>query len=214
MRRAADPAARLERLRGARKRLKRGELFNADEMAGVAGMTWRNMKPMVEADANWPVLRRGSEGVAWQFEGRAVLDHMIAALEVAQRERDARAARVAKMTGITVEQAQSGLSVSDLAKIDQLQTSAQRRKIEQREWVRRDEAESVITGVFTTIQSETLATVSRLDAAGRWPANVRAEVADEMRSYLVRLHDQVAGWLTPDAGPKSKPRIRANRARK
>lgn len=214
MRRRSDPSPRLTMLRNARRKLKKGEMFNADEMAAVAGMTWRNMKPQVEADPKWPTVRRGSEGVAWQFNGRDVLGHMIGKLEVEQKERDARSARVAAMAGIPAEVARSGISVADLVKIDQLQTSAQRRKIEQREYVRRIEAENVITGIFTTMQSETLSLVAKLDPAGRWPASVRSEISDELRTLLVKLRDQVEGWLTEDARSTGGARRRVNRARR
>jgi hypothetical protein len=142
------------------------------------------------------------------FNGRDVLAHMISKLELEQKERDARAARVATMAGVPEHVARSGIPVADLVKIDQLQTSAQRRKIEQREYIRRVEAESVITGMFTTMQSETLAIASRLDPSGQWPPEVRASVADELRSVLVKVHDGVAGWLT-DVRPTSRARNRA-----
>jgi hypothetical protein len=213
VRRKINRSPRLLALIERRKKVRKGEQFNADEMAAIAGMTWRNLKPQVDEDPAFPIVSRGSEGKPWVFDGRAVLDHMIARLELEAKEQQAREERVALMAGISPDLAASGMSVADLVKIDQLQTNAQRRKIEQGEYVRRDDAENAITGMFTTMQSETLATVSRLDPAGQWPPEVRAAVADALRTLLVRVHNGVSGWLKSDAGSGSETRRTVSRAR-
>ena len=201
-RQAPDPTARIALLKAARAKLVKSKIkgpVNADEMAKIAGMTWRNLKPQVEEDADWPCLMRGSEGVAYQFDPKKVLDHMVKRLEAKLQERHDRSARLAKIAGFPEELAQTGLSIEELRHLDALQVSVQRRKIEQRNFVPLAEFEAVIADVFSTMQAETLSLVGRLDPSGRWPATVRADVKDELRSLLVRLHDKLGARFNPDA---------------
>lgn len=222
-RQPSDPSARLALLRDALDKTraelkgKKGDarFVNADEMAAIAGITWKAMKPQVEADPKWPVQRKGSEGVAYLFAPVKVLEHMIAGLEAKLAQREERAARIARMSGVAVAPAQASLDVRELKAIDDLQTSVQRRKIEQGFYVKRADHEATVADIFSTMQAETLATVSRLDPAGRWPATVRVEVADAMRTLLVRLHDKIGAKLKPDdSGPTRPGRSRARAARR
>lgn len=210
MRKIADPTARLAALREARKAVKKGEVFNADDMAAITGQTWRNLKPQVDADPGWPILKRGAEGVAWQFDGRAVLDHMIAGLEAQAKARDERERRKAELAGIHARSPEkTGLTVGEYAEIDRMQTAAQRRKIEQRVYTLDSEHRQVVTLIFSTVQNELLAAPSRLDAAGQWSPEIRANVADALRTLAVRIHDQVKDKLTEYARPADKPRSRS-----
>lgn len=215
-RKTPNPSPRIAKLEAARKTIRRKLIVNGEDLSKIVGLTWRRLRDLVEADPEWPVIRKGSEGVSYEFDAKAVLDHMIRRAKEQMVGRHKRADRIATMSGVLISPellAQDQLSINDLRTIDTLQTSAQRRKIEQRHYVRRDEAEAVITDLFSTMQAETMATVSRLDPAGRWPSQVRAEVAEAVRGLLVTLHDKVGDWLKPDAGPKAGTRGRAKPAR-
>lgn len=216
-RQAPDPSARLATLRAARAKLVATpdvpERVTAGEMAKIVGLSWRRLSDQIEKDPDFPVARRGSEGLSYEFAPLDVVDHMIRRLDEQLDTRRAKAERMAAIAGMPAETASHGLSIDELIKLDGLQTAVQRRKIEQRQYVRADEHANVIADIFTTMQSETLAITGRLDPAGRWPANVRAEVTEAMRSLLVRLHDKLGDRLDPDARSKSAPRKRARRAR-
>lgn len=216
-RQAPDQSARIALLKAARANLRKQKIkgpVNADEMAKIAGQTWRNLKPQIEADPEWPCLMRGSEGVAYQFDPKAVLDHMVKRLEEKLKERTDRNRRIAEMAGFQPELADTGLSIEELRHLDQLQTSVQRRKIEQRSYVPLADHEAIIADLFSTMQAETLSTVGRLDPAGKWPALVRAAVREEMRSLLVRIHDQLGSHLNPDAKSARRGRTGARAARR
>jgi hypothetical protein len=52
-------------------------ILNAEAMAKVAGMTWRNLKLIIDADDDAADQERGDMGVPWEFDAAAVLDHLI-----------------------------------------------------------------------------------------------------------------------------------------
>lgn len=211
----ADPSARLAVLREVRKALKPGEEFIGDEMAKILRISWRHLSDLLNEHPHWPVIERGSEGIPWRFDGRRLVDAMITHYEVVQNERAARAARVHALASVPLPKEQlSHFSLAELRQIDALQREAQRRKVEQREYVTLAEHRRVVTDVFTTLQTEILAAAAELDPAGRWPPEVRAAVIDHNRTLLVRLHDKVRDRLTDDVGPARRARKRAGGARK
>lgn len=216
-RKSADRTPRLIQLETARRKIRKPMIVNLDDMAKIAGISNRQLHDLVKADLSLPVQRHGSTGVSYEFDASAVLDHLIAAERAVMDAAHAHATRVARISQSPIDPrviAQQGLSVKDLRDIDTLVTSAQRKRIEQGEYVRRIEAEEVITALFTTVQSEILAATSRLDPAGRWPAGVRSDVQNAMRGALVDTHKTVERWLKPDVGPKARARGRVKQARR
>jgi hypothetical protein len=216
-RQAPDPSARIAALKERRKQFVASKVkgpLNAEEMAAAIGMTWRQLKTYVEADPDFPCLLRGSEGSPYQFDAKKVFDHLIRFFESKLKERNDRNRRIAEMAGFEPEMADTGLSLEELRQLDFLQTSNQRKKIEQRQYVPLAEFEGVIADVFTTIQSETLSMVGRLDPAGKWPALVREQVREEGRNLLVRIHDKLGKRLNPDAVTTGRGRRGAQAARR
>lgn len=213
---APDPSARIAQLKAARAKFVKSKIkgnLNADEMAKACGVTWRTLKPLVEADPNWPCLMRGSEGSAYQFQPLKVFDYWIRKLEAQLAERRSKASKIAKLAGFSEEMAATGMSLEDLRTIDAMQVSQQRRRIEQGSYVPLAHHEAVMIDVFTTLQTELLATVSRLDPAGKWPPPVRTSVQDSMKSLLVKLHDKIGAKFDPHAQPAGRTGKRARAAR-
>lgn len=200
-RKAPDPSARIALLKAARDNLRKAKIkgpVNADELAKIVGMTWRQLKTYVEPDPDFPCLMRGSEGVAYQFDPKAALDYLIKRFERELEARKQRNKRIAQMAGFPEEMADTGLSLEDLRLLDQLQVNAQRRKIEQGLYVTAAEHEAAVTDLLTTMREETLSAVGRLDPSGKWPAVIRNQVREELRSILVRVHDKLGEHFNPD----------------
>lgn len=212
-RKSADPSARLKLLQAARRIARKDDVVNADDMASITKMTWRNLRKIIDADPGFPIQSRGAEGIAWEFQVTAVLDHMIKRCQGEIRANAAKARRLAELAGVTVPDDDSGMSLADLRQINLLQMDTQRRKIEQRELVQAGEVRAMMTDFFTMVQSETLATVTQLDPAGQWPAKTRAEVSDHLRTMLVRVHDKFARWISDDIRDDRPARKRTGRAR-
>jgi hypothetical protein len=194
----SEPSQRIARLVAARKHLKRGEVLNGEEMAAAAGMTWRQMKPLIDNDRAWPIKQRGYEGVAWQFEPRKVIDHMIRQDRAKLAESVKRRDRLTAMAGVEVEKG-SDYSLSELREIDRLQESAHRRKIEQNKYMLREEVETLFANYAATVQTELLAIPSVKDPAGQWPPEIRLGVVDGIRDGLVRAHDAAGELITRNA---------------
>jgi len=214
-RKAADPTSRIELLKAARKVARKDDILNAEEMAKVARMTWRNLKEMIDADLEFPVQRRGSEGSSWEFEAVKVLDHMLKRCREQLAERDAAQQRIARLTGVKLDGRKSdSLSIRDMLEVDRIQRETQRRKVEQRQLVQADEMRSVMTGLVGIVQGAVSTMVSRLDPAGRLPPEVRALMTDELRNLLVRIHDEFGEWLDADVLRASRARGRSRAAGK
>lgn len=199
-RKPPDPSALIERLKQAKKLIRKGALLNGEEMAAAAGWTWRHLGPQVKADPDWPVHKRGSEGVAWQFDGHRVIDHIIAREQRKLAEREAQQLRLAKLAGIEVDQTARGMSLADLRAVDVLQQSLHRRKIEQGEYVPRAEVVDLLVNLLSLFQSEIMATRAALDPAGLWPPAIAAAVDGRMRDTLIAVHDKAGEFIPRDAG--------------
>ena len=213
----SDPGARLELLLAARKQIGRKKiLLNAEEMAGAAGMSWRNLKTIIDRDPEFPVKRRGSEGVPWEFEAAKALDRMIATARAVIADRERRKARAASLAGIrssgsasfpagSANPPGSGSAaremLEDARAINALVDAQTKMRIErqkQRELLERSEVESLAWDMMTTMQAETMAISSKLDPAGRWDPSFRREVEDELGNVLVtvrsRLERRIEKW--------------------
>jgi len=212
-RKSADPTARLKIYLAAREIVRRDDVANAEEMAKILRMTWRNLRLIIDADPSFPVQSRGAEGIAWEFRVAKVLDHLSKRCRAEIEENATRSRRLAELAGVTVPEDGVGLSLSELREINRLQMDTQRRKIEQRELVPAAEVRSMMTEFFTMVQSVTLATVTELDPAGQWPAKTRADVSDHLRTMLVRVHDKFASYITDDIRDRRPARKRAGRTR-
>lgn len=195
-RKIADPTERLRLLSARREVATPEDIVNAEEMAQIAGITWRNLKIQIDQDPHFPIRKRGAEGSAWEFSVIDVLDHMIGQLRSKIERRDERERRKHELIGaVAEEEIPSGLTLSDFSEINRIQTDMQRRKIEQGLWIEKSRHVEVITAIFMTIQQRITAWPSKLDAAGLLPPDVRAAMKDESRTLLVDIHDALGESL-------------------
>lgn len=204
----ADPVGRLAVLEAARGGLKRGRkvIANAEEMATIAGMTWRNLKMIIDADPKLPIEQRGDQGVPWQFNARKVLDYMIGSAKAAQRSREARRAEVNRLAGLgatagsplnggdangsgsAAEMLQEARAISALV---DAQAKLRHEKQKQGSLVDRAVVRSLITEMLTTMQTESLAVTAKIDAAGQWDQGLRVQVDEEVRNVLTTVRDKL-----------------------
>jgi hypothetical protein len=195
IRKPADPSARLALLRPALKQVKRGEKLNADDMAKVAQMTWRNMKLTIDKDADFPIDFRGGPGIAWVFDAAKVLKHLIVQCEKAIADRGIKAARMARLSGQPAEYADQGpadsgeapLAPNELKLLFDSQMVSHKLKEAQKKFMPRDATLAFLMDYHSQMQTETLGLLGKIDPAGQWPADVRKAVEDTMRSLLLNL---------------------------
>lgn len=178
---------RLEQLRAARKRIRKGETLTAEPMASLLSLSWKALGDKIAADPGVPIVQRGSRGVEWQFDARAVVDYFIRLEEAEARK----ARRVAELGGLGAAGADvvASMGLADLAKADAVATSVQRKKIEQGEYMPRTRVVQAFDRYTDTVVSQFLNVTHRIDPTGALPVEVRAMLDNEMRNVLLALHD-------------------------
>lgn len=161
-------------------------------MAKVLEMTDRNLAIIMEKDAEFPVVARGGQGVAYQLNARAVIDHLIAGCRALLADRKKRATRLNRLAsaGADVSAAEAEdetLSPQDLKTTGDAQMTVHKLKLAQGKYLAKDAALAFLLDYHGQFQSETLGLLSRIDPAGQWPAEVRKGVDEGMRTLLVNL---------------------------
>ncbi|MEA3044564.1 MAG: hypothetical protein QOH47_2402 [Sphingomonadales bacterium] len=208
----SDPVARLAKLEAARAQIGPDETFNGADMARVAGMTWRNMREIVAADPDFPVEKRGSEGVEYVFSGVATLDYMIAQARAVQADRGRRTDRASYLAGLGGDAAahspptadgvgpgiaarelrESALAIKDFADA-RAKMRAERQK--NGELLERSEVEGLLWALMTAMQAETMGITSKIDQAGQWEPAFRLQVEDALADVLVRVRARLEATI-------------------
>lgn len=216
-RKPADPVASLAKLEAARKKVKKSLTLNAEEMATVAGMTWRNLKLIIEGDPTLPIKSRGDMGVPWEFEAAKVLDHLISRARAARSEREARMAAVTRLAGLGGQA--GGQSLSDrpagvagsasemreaaqaVSAVIDAQAKVRAEKTAQGRYVDAEAVRGLLWSMMSTMQTETLAVAGRMDRAGQWPADLRGQIEEELRGVLLSVRSKLEAGLAELHGP-------------
>lgn len=215
----ADPVGRLAKLEAARGECKPRTILNADEMASVAGMTWRNLKTLIDRDAGFPIKTRGDMGVPWEFAARKVLDHLIKQARAAQAGRERRRADVSRLAGLGAttgvcspgDPTGEGAGTAAREMLEEaraldallsLQTRVRQERERQNQLLDRVKTQEFLWRWLSTLQSEVLAIRQRLDKANALPVEVRRALDDELASILVTMR----GALQRDIEVQNAPR--------
>lgn len=195
-RQPADPEARLAQLRPVLANLKPGELVNAENMAKIARMTWRNLEITIAKDADFPIVSRGGMGVAWQFDAHAVIAYLVAGAEALLKQRADVAAKTAAMIGLAPEPAQPAAPAATMTTLQMkqmIEAMAAADKLRQRrgELVPLVEVSGMLNEIMSTLTAETLAFIGKHDPAGQLSPQLRKAIEDHQRALLVHLRDKV-----------------------
>ena len=196
-RKPADPAARLAILKAARKRVRKGEKLGAFPMAEAAGMSWVNLRTMINGDENFPIERRGTNGVEWIFDARAVIDYLIRGCEAGLSERRKHNEKLARIAGFDVDEVPevAGLSIDDLRKLADLVAQVQREKNRQGQLVSTAEMEKLSAQYHQVVLDAFMGAVQRIDPTGAIGPQEREKLDNELRNVLVKIQDAAQRWL-------------------
>jgi hypothetical protein len=213
----ADPVGRLAVLEAARAGCKPGTILNADDMAKVAGMTWRNLKTLIDRDKAFPIRTRGDMGVPWQFSAAKVLNHLIKQAQSAQVDRERRMASVSRLAGLGA--AAGALSPGDRASVGSgsaaqmlegaravsavvdAQAKVRGEKQAQGRLVEVEKVSGLLWDMMTTMQTETLAIASKMDPAGQLDPEQRLAIDEHLRNVLLAVRGKVEAALEKWRGP-------------
>lgn len=203
----ADPVGRLAVLEAARGAIEDGLIVNFDEMAKIAGMSSRNLKLIVARDPEFPIAKKGGEGVPYEIDAAAALDHMIGSARAARDVREARMATVTRLAGlgagaVAPSPGDGGGNGSGSAADDPKALTEHARAItaivdaraklraqmrEEGSLLDRPDVERFLWEWLTALQEGVLAISSRLDPAGQLDPAVRKGIDDEMANILVEM---------------------------
>lgn len=215
----ADAVKLLPKMVAARKMVEPGTVVGGSELARMSGMTWRILRHRIESDPAFPVIERGSDGVAWQFDAAAALDRLIATARATAEARTNGRARTARLAGLggpgpaekpkrkgkaKAVDPEPGIpadlpgAAADMAQeargikaLAEAQMLVFKLKVQQGEYVRADQVAALLTDIMATMQVETLGITTRLDKAGKWPPDLRAARDKELRTVLLHLQTKV-----------------------
>lgn len=196
--------AKVARWKATREVAEPGDTLQAEPMAKALGMTWRNLKKIIDLDAAFPIVVRGAEGHAWTFDVTAVLDHMIARDEAVLAERDREASRLARLSGITVSGAvggpdsagaSQGMSAEALRSAAQTMLQVQKLKREQGLLIEAEPVRMFLIEYHQRFQQEVLGALGRVDPAGQLPPATRTLIENDMRNLLVDMHGRLEQWM-------------------
>lgn len=208
-----DPARRLEALAAARAAAVPGEVVSGDAMAKILGLTWRRLRGIVDSDPSLPVQARGGEGVPWEFDAAAVLDHLIERAKVTQGEREARMATVSRLAGLGDGpgggQADPGSVARDMLEQARafdamltVQTKLRAERERQNELLERAKVQAFLWRWLSKLQAEVLAIQNRLERRADLPAEVRAGIPDELASILVSMRSALEAEIQVQNAPR------------
>ncbi len=205
-RKPADPSARLALLKAARRRAKSQDVLDMSGMAKACGFTNRNLKLTIDSDPDFPILARGGEGVPYQFDAVAVLDHLIAKCNAVLGDRRKRAAKMARLAGVPeLESAaiddEEPLTAHEVKAAVDAMMSTHKMRQQQGRYLLRDASVAFFTDYHGQLQSETLGLLGKIDPAGEWSPLVRQKVEDAMRTLLVDLQAKMERFIAQPGAP-------------
>ncbi|PZU59818.1 MAG: hypothetical protein DI547_04905 [Sphingobium sp.] len=194
---ASDPNDLIRRLEAALKQARPRDTADARLMADIVGMTWRNLlMTHIEPDPKFPIERRGSEGVPWEFRVVRVLRHMLKRAREKIAANDEHARKVRRLTSFTVPEAEGGaVSMADLSRLADLTIKAQGMKERQKLYVPADTVRDFLSRYNARIRDAILGTPARLDPTGALDPSARAFIDDEMRNLAVTAEQAVQEFL-------------------
>ena len=205
-----DPTRLIARLKAALETARPRDTANAELMAQIAGMTWRNLlKTHIEPDADFPILARGAEGVAWEFNVRAVLRHMIKRADERIAHNVRRAKDQARLTGFIVPDEDLGLDIAQLRHQQVMTFDLIDRMAASGELVSRTEVTAQFAGVLQHLRDFTVGLTTQRDPEGKWPPERRRQHEDDCRAIALEIHKAAEKFLSrrhEDIQPKRNRR--------
>ncbi len=192
-----DASDLIRRLEAALKVAKPRDVVDAVVMSKIAGMTWRNLLVThIEPDPAFPIKRRGAEGVAWEFQVKKVIGHMIKRARERMAANEAAARRVHQLTSFTVPEDPEGpVSLADLSKLADLTMKAQAEKTRQGQYVPAAKVRDFLISYNAAVTGGILGVSQVADPNGNLDPAVRVVVDNELRSVAAHVGSMVDKFL-------------------
>ena len=196
----------IDRIETALRVARPGEVVNKAQLASMLGVSPNHlMDKLIKSDPDVPILKGGSEGVAYQFDAVTVLEYLNSRMLAKELDQRAKASRIAELTGTQAALGKSAndagqydlgiMGVADLTKLLDFNVKLQRMQIEQGQLVWASEVSDFLITYNSTVQAAILGVEQKIDPLGQLPVDVRQDLHDELRSLLVDVQDKVERFL-------------------
>ena len=203
------PAERLEVLLANRKTVKRGQVITAKPAADLAGMSWSNLRNLIQAKPEFQssgAVKIGSEGRAYSIDAGKMLDLLIKLYREEAARLQEEEARSNAMGGIEIAESSGRSRPTDEAiKIVRLQRDVRLEKIAQKELGYVAVFSDGAMDYNATLQDAIFSSAQRADPNGLWPPEYRIIFENAVRDILLAAQRAADKWVNKLGNNATRP---------
>lgn len=174
-------------------------VINKRQLAKLIGVSLPTVSALIErySDQGFPVARRGTNGVEWQFDGAAVVEFLRDRQAEEAATRSARDELLAQLV-LPLEPPPAGATATVISVKDQLDALKLREALRKEaetagRLVDAAEVEARFGAVFSAMNREFHAFIRRLGTAHQWPDEVLRKIDTDLNEMQHRLVREAAG---------------------
>jgi hypothetical protein len=215
---SATTSARIEKLEASlarAKKLKRSEKFDAkpmSEMLGVSWVTLRDWCDMIAELETSGAVRRGGNGIRWEFSPRHTIEILIRHHKAILRGQAARMRTIAKATGADVGEDEAGLSIPETKNLVDMTLTVIAAQDRQGATCQMSAVETVSNRLCDAWVQSVMSGTTTIDPNGNLPSHIRQAVDEHLRRVCIKAREQVIAEmrnLRADLGTKGTGRASA-----
>lgn len=192
---------KLDRLRAARpkaERLGRRIMLDAKPMAELLSMNWTTLRDWVDAtpalEAKGAV-KRGGNGVPWEFKPLRAIDLLIAHFE-ARTERQAKKNRAIRAAvGVNLPDGEEAATFAETKGMVDMTIAVVTARERQGEFTPTRQMADFIAGYNQRVTAAILGVRTQTDPNGNLPPHIRAAVDDYLRTVASHVHAEAAKFI-------------------
>jgi hypothetical protein len=194
--RKADPTQFIAQLEAALKVARKTDIEDANGMADILRMTWRNLlETYIKPDADFPILEVGREGTPYRFEVVKVLRHMLKRCREIVAQNSRRNADRMRLTGYDVPENDSGISTSELKEIAAMTIMVQKQRREQGGFVPAEKVEQFLGAYNQRVRDLLLGSGGVIDPTGELEPEQRTAFDEHMRDGCLALEAALSAFI-------------------
>jgi hypothetical protein len=185
---------KLDRLRVARpkaQQLARGVKLDAKPMAELLGLSWPALRDWVDATPALETkgaVKRGGNGVPWEFKPLRAIDLLIAHFTARTEKQAQKNKAIRKAVGVSLPDDEDAATFVETKQMVDMTLSVVAAREKQREYTPKGEMLAFIEGYNQTVTAAILGVRTRVDPNGNLPPHVRSAVDDYLRSVATHVH--------------------------
>lgn len=172
---------------------------NFDEMANALGVSKPTLRDWITKWEDFPVVARGSNGVAWQFDTQAVISFVADRREqeaAANARRIEQLGQIALPLGGPVTSDGNEMPLAEMAQLYKLARAADDLALSRRQLLRPADVRPLVSDLLTRLRHQMTALPRQWAARHNLPAAVGADMKRDVEDALTALHAGLREHLT------------------